>query len=65
MPPEALAEMDSYATTQEQDYAALVDEASALRKELDLLSGKMDGERERLGARVQDLDGPVELLFGT
>jgi len=62
IPPEVLAEMDSYATPQEQEYAAIMDEARQLRKRLDLLSGKVDKELERVDAGVQDLDGRLGAL---
>jgi hypothetical protein len=62
VPPEILAEMDSYATPQEQEYAAIMDEARQLRKRLDLLSGRLDTELERLDAGLQDLDGRLGTL---
>jgi hypothetical protein len=62
IPPEVLAEMDSYATPQEQEYAAIMDEARELRKRLDLLSGKVDKELERVDADVQDLEGRLGAL---
>ena len=62
VPPEVLAEMDSYATPQEQEYAAIMDEARQLRKRIDLLSGKVDKELERMDAGIQDLDGRLGTL---
>jgi hypothetical protein len=62
VPQEVLAEMDSYATPQEQEYAAIMDEARQLRKKLDLLSGKVDTELERIDAGIQDLDGRLGTL---
>jgi hypothetical protein len=62
VPPEVLAEMDSYATPQEQEYAAIMDDARQLRKRLDLLGGKVDKELERMDASIQDLDGRLGTL---
>ena len=62
VPAEVLAEMDSYSTPQEQEYAAIMDDARQLRKKLDLLSGKVDAELERVGAGIQDLDGRLGTL---
>jgi len=65
VPPEVLAEMDSYATPQEQEYGAIMDEARQLRKRIDLLSGKVDKELERMDAGIQDLDGRLGTLEAT
>jgi hypothetical protein len=62
VPPEVLAEMDTYATPQEQEYAAIRDEARQLRKRIDLLSGKVDKELERMDAGIQDVDGRLGTL---
>jgi hypothetical protein len=62
IPPDVLSEMDSYASPQEQEYAAIMDEARALRKRLDLLSGKVDTELEKVDASLQDLDGRLGTL---
>ena len=62
MPEEVLAEIDSYATPQEQEYAEIMDQSRALRKKLDLLSGKVDQEIERVGAEITDLDGRLGAL---
>jgi hypothetical protein len=62
VPSEVLAEMDSYAPPQEQEYAALMDEARQLRKKLDLLGGKVEAELERIDAGIQDLDGRLGTL---
>lgn len=62
VPREILSEMDAYATPQEQEYAALMDDARELRKKMDILSGKMDVELERIGADVQDLVGRLGTL---
>lgn len=62
IPSDVLAEMDSYATPQEQEYAAIMDEARQLRKRLDLLSGKVDAELDRIDASVSDLDGRLGTL---
>jgi hypothetical protein len=62
IPQDILAEMDSYATPQEQEYAAIMDEARQLRKKLDLLSGKVEAELERVEADIQDLDGRLGSL---
>jgi hypothetical protein len=62
VPAEVLAEMDSYDTPQEQEYAAIMDDARQLRKKLDLLSGKVDAELERVDAGIQDLDGRLGTL---
>jgi hypothetical protein len=62
MPEEVLAEMDSYATPQEQEYAEIMDQARDLRKKIDLLSGKVDEEIERVGAEISDLDGRLGAL---
>ena len=62
IPPELRAEMDTYDTPQEQEYAALMDEARELRKKLDLLSGKVEAELERVGGDVRDLVGRLGVL---
>ena len=62
VPSEVLAEMDSFATPQEQEYGAIMDEARQLRKRIDLLSGKVDKELERMDAGLQDLDGRLGTL---
>lgn len=62
VPPEILSEMDSYSTPQEQEYAALMDDARELRKKLDTLSGKVDAELEKVGASVSDLVGRLGTL---
>lgn len=62
VPPEVLAEMDSYATPQEQEYAAILDQARALRQQLDLLSGKVEAELERVGGDLADIDGRLGAL---
>jgi hypothetical protein len=62
IPPEVLAEMDSYASPQEQEYAQIMDQARELRKRIDLLSGKVDAELERLDADLQDVDGRLGTL---
>lgn len=62
VPNEVLAEMDAYNTPQEQEYAAIMDEARQLRKRMDSLSGKVDQELERVDAGFQDLDGRLGTL---
>jgi hypothetical protein len=62
IPIEVLSEMDSYATPQEQEYAAIMDEARELKKKLDLLSGRVDQEMEKVGGRITDLDGRLGTL---
>jgi len=62
VPRDVLAEMDSFATPQEQEYAALMDEARQLRRKMDLLSGKVDDELARVGATVQDIEGRLGTL---
>jgi hypothetical protein len=62
VPPDVLAEMDAYATPQEQEYAALMDSAREVRKKLDLLSGRVDQELARVDATVQDIDGRLGAL---
>jgi hypothetical protein len=62
VPPDVLAEMDSYATPQEQEYAALMDSAREVRRKLDLLSGRVDQELARVDATVQDIDGRLGAL---
>lgn len=62
IPSELRAEMDTYDTPQEQEYAALMDEARDLRKKLDLLNGKVERELERVGGDVRDLVGRLGAL---
>jgi len=62
VPSDVLAEMDSYATPQEQEYAALMDSAREVRKKLDLLSGQLETELARVDATVQDIDGRLGAL---
>jgi len=62
VPRDVLAEMDSFATPQEQEYAALMDDARLLRRKLDLLSGRVDEELARVGATMQDIEGRLGTL---
>lgn len=62
VPPDVLAEMDSYATPQEQEYGALMDSAREVRKKLDLFSGRLETELARVDATVQDIDGRLGAL---
>jgi len=57
LPPEIISEVDSYATPQERELAELMSEFHSLRKKVDLLSGKMDGELGRLGLTLESLGG--------
>jgi hypothetical protein len=62
IPPEVLAEMDAYATPQEQEYAAIMDQARQLRRKIDLVSGKLDEEIARVGGQLADLAGRLGIL---
>lgn len=62
IPAELRAEMDAYETPQEQEYAALMDDARELRKKLDLLNGRVEAELARVGADVTDLVGRLGAL---
>jgi hypothetical protein len=62
IPSELRAEMDAYETPQEQEYAALMDDARELRKKLDLLTGKVESELARVGADVRDMVGRLGAL---
>ncbi len=57
-----LAEMDTYATPQEREYHEIMDQARRLKKQIDLLSGRVEAELERVGGNVDDLAGRLGVL---
>ena len=62
IPPDLLAEMDTHLPPQEREYLEAMDQMRQVRKKLDLLSGKLDEELERVGAELQDLSGRLGTL---
>jgi hypothetical protein len=62
IPSELLGEMDAYETPPEREYSQLMDQARQLRLRMDLLSGKMEAELERVGGEVSDLAGRLGIL---
>lgn len=56
VPEEILQEMDTYATPDEQTLHEIMDKWRTMRKQVDLMSGKVDSELERIGAKFSDLE---------
>lgn len=57
LPPEIIAEVDSYATPYERELAELMSDFRAVKNKLDRLSGRVDSELERVGLTLEDLGG--------
>jgi len=62
VPPDLLAEMDAHLPPQEREYLEAMDQLRQVRKKIDLLSGKLDEELEKVGAELQDLSGRLGTL---
>lgn len=62
LPPEIISEIDSYATPQEREVAELMTDFRQLKHKVDLLSGRMDAELDRLGLTVEDLGGKLATI---
>jgi len=62
LPEDVLAEMISYKSEAEQLYSQAQDNLRQQRKELDLLTGRLDHEIELLGAKFEDYDGRLGKL---
>jgi hypothetical protein len=57
LPPEIIAEVDSYATPYERELAELMADFRGLKNKLDTLSGRVDEELARVGLTLGDLGG--------
>lgn len=57
LPPEIIAEVDSYATPYERELAELMADFRGLKSKLDALSGRVDEELSRVGLTLEDLGG--------
>jgi len=55
LPPELAAEVERFDTPQERELAELMADFRNLKKKVDLLSGKVEKELERLGLKVDEL----------
>ena len=64
VPGEILQEMDTYATPDEQALNEMMDKWRAMRKQVDLMSGKVDAELERIGAKFSDLEARLGAMEG-
>ena len=62
LPAEIIAEVNSYATPQERELAELMADFRGLKKKVDLLSGRVDEELQRLGLTLDDLGGRFEAI---
>jgi hypothetical protein len=62
LPPDIISEVDSYATPQERELAELMADFRNLKKKVDLLSGRVDEELQRLGLTLDDLGGKFEAI---
>jgi hypothetical protein len=62
LPPEIISEVDSYATPQERELAELMAEFRGLKKKVDLLSGRVDDELQRVGLTLEELGGRFEVM---
>jgi hypothetical protein len=62
VPPDLLAEMDTNLPPDEREYLEAMDQMRQVRKKLDMLSGKLDGELAKVGAELQDLTGRLGIL---
>ena len=62
IPPDLLAEMDTYLLPEEREYLEAMDQMRQVRKKLDMLSGKLDEELAKVGAELQDLTGRLGTL---
>ena len=57
LPPEIIAEVDSYATPYERELAEMMADFRSLKNKLDTLTGRVDEELARVGLTLSDLGG--------
>ncbi len=62
LPADVLAEMDASLPREERDYHEAMDQMSQVKRKFDLVTGRMEGEIERLGAVLADLTGRLGTL---
>lgn len=62
IPAEILAEMDTLLPPEEQEYHEIMDQARRLKKQVDLLTGRMEDELAQVGGDIEDLAGRLGVL---
>lgn len=62
LPADMIAEMDVHLPPQEREFHEAMDQIRDARKKLDMLSGRLDEELNRVGAELQDLTGRLGTL---
>jgi len=62
LPADVLAETDTFLPPQEREFHEAMDQLRAVRRKVDMLTGKLEDELARVGAALQDVSGRLGTL---